>query len=166
MANSIEIRGAFIAWTVSPTGIFQAEMGGENYTAETLEALREKLMTASRKAAVKMLIPVVRINLGHSYNDDQRLLDYVITGKHGHTKNVMVRPKLRTGVLGPVEQLSGYSERFLRDLRADERKEGELLLRAYRKASSEWEQWRQPREINPSRLVEDELNKAVRDGER
>lgn len=86
------------AFTVDQRGRFTIEYQGKRFTDDTLRGVTEAVKKARRTAKVKLAIPVTVV----SY---ENLTDAVITGVHGGTNNLIVKPEDGSATY----QLGGYS---------------------------------------------------------
>jgi len=101
---TLDIRGTSVSVTVRiwqgygkgavPTATFKAKMAGKEFSADTLEALRNKLLVASKQKAVRIHEPVDRFISG-SYRSAPRIERWYITGVHLGTDNPLLESEPR-----------------------------------------------------------------------
>ena len=81
----LEVRGQKFSIAVSNQGWFSALVDGHELTAETLNALRDKLIAATRKASAKLDIHFCKLM------SDGKVVPGVVTGVHGANGNLLIR---------------------------------------------------------------------------
>jgi hypothetical protein len=123
----LDIRGTEVPVEVSSHGHFSGRIGDEWFEADTLGALREKLMMASRKAAAGVKVPFTQM-----HNNEIR--HGVATGRHASQRRILVtwddgkKGQLETwGNPAIMWRLQAHEESELRDLMAAERDAREAL---------------------------------------
>lgn len=84
--GTIEVRNQTFPVSVAfPSGRFMSVIDGAQIQADTIDALRGLLMTATRKAAVKLTKRIIEVDRGGTHRHG------VIEAIHGGTGNPMIR---------------------------------------------------------------------------
>jgi hypothetical protein len=152
-ARTLDVRGKQVPWTVNDRGIFHAEVDGVHYSDDTLDALRTKLVAATKRKAVKVHVPFVA-----SYKPQFGSISLrraVVAGRHQSTGNLLIKWES-----GPSQQHADYHD-ALRDLSDEEFEEGARLLLTLNAADAAWKRFKTAREVNLRRTVDLAIEEAT-----
>lgn len=160
--TDLDIRGTLVPIQVNEnSGRFVATMNGKYFADETFDGLRQQLMTASRRKAAKVSIPISRVTAG--LRGRRNVIHGTATGIHASNGHVLARwENGRSEQLGWSDsssiypQLSpGQAEKLLALMQASE--DAQRALREF------------DREIKfkqgLSKAVEDAVNEAAKEVE-
>jgi hypothetical protein len=122
----------------SPQGSarFTTTVSGKELFAETLEGLYKLAMVASKEAAVKVKVPLLRLDhQAHSWSPPTRFSEVTLTGKHQKNGNFLIRYSVRNGK-DVTEQVDSYHDRgnFFAPMSKEAQEEGLRLMNAERAA--------------------------------
>lgn len=85
---TINVNGKDIAWDLTKSGIFHAEMAGEKYEAETLKKLTDILRSASKKTPLN--IPCVELT-SRWQTDTLDTRKGIVLSRHSGNGNLIVK---------------------------------------------------------------------------
>ncbi len=85
---TINVNGKDIAWDLTKSGIFHAEMAGEKYEAETLKKLTDILRSASKKTPLN--IPCVELT-SRWRTDTLNIRKGIVLSRHSRNGNLIVK---------------------------------------------------------------------------
>lgn len=142
------------------TGKFSAELDDDvTITADTLEACKQKMTRAKRKAGVRIALPAV-IGEGNTRWDRKgdgigKFVDVTVTGIHQRNRSILIR----RGDTGKAETLDDYRSTLFKPLTKAERAEGLELAKASRDARAAWDKWLESHTFNKA-SIEHEVTKA------
>jgi hypothetical protein len=146
--DPLDIRGQKIPTFVRRDGSgFEASLGDKRFYAESVEALRLKLMAATKRVSVKIDVPFTQVS-------DSGIRHGTVTSVHGSTGNFMV---LWTHSLR-AEQESPYLSHTYRPFTPEEAAEVARLIDAVKAAEAAKKKFL--RGITEIRL-DDEVKKAI-----
>lgn len=128
-AGAMDVRGQAVPVTVDDGGNWIAEFDGTNYSADTKELLRAKLMKLTARKSVRVNVPFTAFHPGSGPGGVYRVRHGSGTGIHQGTGKVLV-----SWDQGGSDQLSGHAGGVLRRLDAAEAAEWEQLIDAKRQA--------------------------------
>jgi hypothetical protein len=124
--DPLDIRGQKVPTFVRRSGDgFCASLGGKDFYAESVEALRLKLMAATKRVSVKIDVPFTQVT-------DSGVRHGTVTSVHASTGNFMV---LWTHAPRP-EQESPYLARTYRPFEPEEAAEATRLIDAVKAAEA------------------------------
>lgn len=127
----MKIRDQEVVVEVTQLGQFSAVLAGKTYVADRWEDLRQRLMTASKRAAIKVAVPFVIFRSNYP-GDGYSRHTYVATGIHQGTQNILARNSVGTAI-----QLDGWeTEGALRPLTGEEQDRYVAALIAQREAKA------------------------------
>jgi hypothetical protein len=122
--HPVEVRGKDYPVELHPDGSFRARVGDRGVSAESLEALRTKLLDATRRQKMKIAVPFTMVLHGEAR-------DGTATGTHAATGRVLV-----TWADGVKEQYQSYGTAdVLRRLTPEEKQEVKRLYEASKVAN-------------------------------
>lgn len=140
----MEVRGQNFKITVTEGGWFSAKIGENTVQAETLTALRTKLLTATKTAATKVSVPFTMVV-------DGKVVQATATGVHGSTGNITIRiDKTRK-----AESLPSYCNYAFKRMTDAEVEELQGLLLAKEEAIRAVELFQRERKFNIGTHVRD-----------
>ncbi len=113
--GKMDVRGTEVEVTVDEHGIFHATLGQASFAAETYKSLHERLITASRRAAVKVSVPFTTLIRDRLSDSKHVIRNGTATGIHATTREILVRWDD-----GSAGKLRGYSYDVMERLDADE----------------------------------------------
>jgi hypothetical protein len=152
-AGEVELRaGARHPVAVDDTGRWVASMGERLFTAATRDALRDQLMRATARKAVKVAVPFTMLMPPRFRATEKIVRHGTATGVHQGTGSVLV-----TWENGSKEQLNAYSATTLREMSPEEEAQWLELDRASRDARRALDDFEGSRRLR----LRDEVNEAV-----
>jgi hypothetical protein len=152
--RTIDVRGTAVPWEVDERGTFRATLDGTGYQADTLDGLRNKLVAATRRAAVQVSVPFVVVEKP-SFRGAKSLGRGVATGRHQGSRKILVR-----WASGNATQEDLYGNQ-LRDLSSEEFEEGSRLLDALSKAEAAWSRFESTHGLDVGRRVDEAIAEAI-----
>lgn len=142
---------------------FTAQIFGKDISAETLEDLYARAMTASKQRAVKISIPLLKLELqANSWSPPTSFRPVTLTGQHQVNGNFLIRRQVRAGK-DVTEQTDRYdvSNSYFKLMSKEAQTEGLQLMVAERKASEALSQWRHDHEADLVRLFDEAEREAM-----
>jgi hypothetical protein len=109
-AGQIEANGVTVPIFVTDDGNWQAEFDGRTQSYPTREKLENRLKTLTRQSAVRVEIPVIKVERTY---DGARFIRATLTGIHGANGNVL-------GVLHYGDRRGDVKEQFSRSYGSSE----------------------------------------------
>lgn len=151
-AGEMEVRGRTIQIYVDDYGRWFSKE--PDVTADSRNELREKLVTVTRKQGVKLAIPATLHERG-------KLFDATLFGRHGGNGNLMFSTNGKN-----QQETYGYyvDHRWMRRMTAEEKLRFRELRSDKERAERDYESFAKSLDINPDKLVDAELEKAVSNG--
>lgn len=135
-----------------PSGYFIAEVGGSRLQAETLTALYDEAMRATKRASVRVAVPFVQLGPGTTVKRG------VVTTIHQASNNLVA--SWNPG-RGDTEQIKAYGGTYVPTLHSDEEAEYKRLYQAERDAEKALREWIKAREFNLRKAVEEAIEAKV-----
>lgn len=124
--HPLDIRGTEVEVFVTYNGGWTASLDGTNYSGDSRDDLRERLMQASRKKAVKVEVPFSLLSSNGTWRQGPVSYDItngLATGIHQGTRKVLVKLSRYGRMVS--EQWEGNSNNTFRPLTSEE---GERLM--------------------------------------
>lgn len=149
--TTIEVKGKKFEVNVSDQGKFSFHDDGQEFTASSLDDLKEIANKHLRRKATKVSIPVAFWEKGFSFMAGS-IICGEITGIHGSNGNFLLK-----GKNGRTEQVHNYSHYFVPPEKA---KEYETLQIAAFEAQRAVSKFEKDNALNIKELVEAAYNKA------
>jgi hypothetical protein len=148
--HPLEVRGQKFEVFVTEAGYFEAEYNGQDWAGESREALRDRLMRATRKDAAKIAVPFVTRNV-----QTGRVKAGTVTGQHASNENMLV-----TWADGTKSQ-EGSIRGTLRPLDASERAEWDRLYAEATGAARALRAFESDRELSLRRAVDKAMAESM-----
>jgi hypothetical protein len=156
-AGHVELRGGVKQDVrVDDRGVWRASMGDSEYNGATKDALRERLLRATARKAVKVAVPFTILKSSYGYGRGKTVLRGTATGLHGRTSNILV-----TWETGAKEALSGYSVTALERMSTAEEGKWLALNDARAKAAKALDNFEATRRLNLRQAVTDAIEAAA-----
>jgi hypothetical protein len=148
------IRDQIVPVEVTDRGIFQARVDGNEYRESSYEGLRDHLMRATRRAAVKVAVPFTQILPGRFSGSQPVVRHGVATGIHAARNVALVR--WEDGRAGEVKSLT-----VMRRLNDVEAADYLALMQAANEATKALREYERPRILLLRQAVEVAIREAT-----
>lgn len=144
-------------WNPQGSARFTTRVSGKDLYSETWEALYKLAMGASKEAAVKVNIPLLRLEWSaHSWSPPSSFRHVTMTGKHQKNGNFLIRYAVRDGkeVTEQIDRYHTRNDSFYLPMPVEAQAEGLNLMAAERKASDAVSKWKRAHEAALDKLYE------------
>lgn len=143
-------------WNPQGDGRFTMIVSGKEVRADTWEDLYKRAMALSKEAAVKVSVPLLRLERqAHSWSPPTAFKPVTLTGKHQKNGNFLIRYAVRNGK-DVTEQTDRYrhNDDFYLPMPKEAQDEGLRLMESARNADAALAQWKRAHEASLDKLFE------------